>query len=328
MPNGRALPTALLFDELLARAWERAQRNVNAATTLAAPVVDASMLAKGAGEYDIPPFEPRVVAFSARDILLDYDIGVANQLRALQTAWESEMRQVINTVAPLGAVYDQALAWLARSAGGDDALGYLGQEHRAAQLQGMQAQVLQSAGNPRGLPQPAGAAAALLAVGAHLTGIALGRADAQMSADRERERMGLQVEAAELLMRLRNAAVDAAIDYVNNRMTVMLEVYGSNNDFRTEVEMGAATKRATMQAAVSALDLHEVGIKNTHAAFMDQSRRVGEINDRAMERTMMLVDSYVKRMRRHATRATSALNSAGVSVNSTASESNTVSADQ
>lgn len=328
MANGRALPTALLFDDLLGRAWARAQHNVNAATALAAPVVSSTTLARSDGAYDLEPFSSKSVDFAPDKLLQDYDAGVAQQLRALQDAWANEMRQVMQTVAPVGAAFGQAIAWLTRSAKGEDTLGYLGQDHRAQQLQAMQAQVLHIAGNPRGLPMPAGAGAAVLAVTSQLTGLALGRAGAQMAADRERERMALQVEAAELLMRLRNAAVDASIDYVNNRMTAMLDVYGSSNDYRTQLEMEAATKRATMQSAVSALDLHEASFKNTHAVSMDQTRRVGEINDRTIDRTMMLVDSYVKRMRRHATRAASALNSAGVSVNSSASESNTVSAEQ
>lgn len=328
MANGRALPTALLFDDLLGRAWARAQHNVNAATALAAPVVNATTLARSDGAYDLEPFSAKSVEFAADKLLQDYDAGVTQQLSALQEAWAKEMRQVMQAVAPVGAAFGQAIAWLSRAAKGEDTLGYLGQDHRAQQLQAMQAQALHSAGNPRGLPMPAGAGAAVLAVTSQLTGLALGRAGAQMEADRERERMALQVEAAELLMRLRNAAVDASIDYVNNRMSAMLDVYGSSNDYRTQLEMEAATKRATMQSAVSALDLHEASFKSTHATSMDQTRRVGEINDRTIDRTMMLVDSYVKRMRRHATRAASALNSAGVSVTSAASESNTVNAQQ
>lgn len=328
MANGRALPTALLFDELLGRAWQRAQRSVNAATALAAPVSSASDFAKATGEYDIEKFDSTASKFSARDILAGYDKAVAAQLRTLQDRWTVEMQQVLNTVAPPGAAYGLAVNWLGRAARGQDALGYLGQDERLQQLSRMQLQSGLDAANPRGLPMPAGAATALSGISMRLTGIALGNLSAQMSADRETERMAMQVEAADLLVSLRTGAIDTAIEYVNNRMNTVLDVYGTNNEYRTELELDATMKRTAMQTAISALNRHESSIKQAHASATDGVRTVGEINDRVSERATMLVDSYVRRMRRYASRAASALNSAGVSVTSNASESNTVDAEQ
>lgn len=328
MPNGRALPTALLFDDLLGRAWQRAQQSVNAATALAAPVAHSSDFASISGEYDLEKFEPVASGFSASVTARDYDKGVADQIRVLQDRWAIEMEQVLKAVAPVGQTYGLAMSWLGRSARGEDALGYLGQDHRMQQLKRMQTLSGMDAANPRGLPMPGGAAGALSGISTHLTGIALSNLAAQMAADRESARMAMQIEAAELLMRLRTGAIDAAIDYVNSRMSTMLDVYGRNNDYRTELEQEATTKRTAMQAAISALNLHESSVKQAHASAAEGVRQVGEINDRMSERAAMLVDSYVRRMRRYASRATSALNSAGVSVTSNASESNTVDAQQ
>lgn len=328
MPNGRALPSAILFDELLGRAWARAQDNVNAATTLAAPVIAASNLARTDGDYKLKPFDAKTTGFDYRAVVREYDQSTALQLQQLEREWEGEMSQILSLIAPPGASHGLALDWLARTARGEDTLGYLGQNHRASQLYGMAAQIGQSVNNPRGLPMPAGAQAAMLVITGHLVGIALDRNAAQMAADRERERMTGQIEAAETLLRLRDEAIDAAIDYVNTQLRAVLDVYGENSEYRSELELRAASMRTAMQAATTALDLHETSVKQTHALYTDTSRRVNEINDRKIEQTMMLVDSYVKRMRRHSSRAASALNSAGVSVDSRATESNNISAEQ
>ena len=66
----------------------------------------------------------------------------------------------------------------------------------------------------------------------------------------------------------------------------------------------------------------------THDGSQDAQRKAKAVNDRSMEKSQLMVEQHVKRLRRLSSRAAASLNSAGVSVNSTASESNSVDAEQ
>jgi hypothetical protein len=62
---------------------------------------------------------------------------------------------------------------------------------------------------------------------------------------------------------------------------------------------------------------------DSHAAAI---RKIGAAVERANTIDAMSADAHIRLLRRYSSRAAAALNSAGVSVNSTASESNTIDA--
>lgn len=325
MANGRALPSALLFDTLLGRAWNIALANYGQAQSLENPGLPDS-LSRTDGQYALPNFNSRFDAGSVDRVLREHDASVQAQLGEVAQLWAQEFEGVMRIVAPVGPGFRGAVAWLRRSATGDDGLGYLGRDHRVAQGDVQAAAVLAGL-NQRGLPMPPGAAPALAAVAGGITGLYGARLVAQLDADREAARRKLVIDGVEALVQLRNAALDAAMDYVFARMNMMFDVFGRNNDYLTAIRRDEQAMQTRMQVSSADLQRWDAGLQMTHDSASETQRKVKVLNDRALAKGELTVEQHIKRTRRFSSRAASALNSAGVSVNSQASESNTVDAE-
>ena len=324
MPNGRALPTALLFDELLARAWGMGLQNYAKANALAEPSIGAIKPADG--NFGVPGFSS---SFSGgvSGVVAAHDRELDAQLREVLDAWAAEFADVMQLVAPVGPGFHLAVQWLRDVVSGADGLGYVGQDHRNAQAQ-HHAAVAAASINPRGLPMPEGAAEALRAVTIGITGLYAGRASAQMDADRISEQRKLLIDAVETLTQLRNAALDAAMDMIFTEMNLMFDVFGPNNNYLTRARRSEKAMEARMQVRSAELQSWDARVLQNFDGNTDALRKVRLVNDRALEKAGMTVEQHIKRLRRFSSRAAAALNSTGVSVNSNATESNQVDAEQ
>lgn len=325
MPNGHAMNPTLVFDGLLGLAWDKAKLSANAAVSLAAPVfVKAPQRATGADS--LPAFVPGDSSTNAAIIeaLGDNDQGVAAALQRLAADWAGEFARIMEAVAPVSGSFRAALDWYARVMAGGDGLGGVGQHQRLQQSQVAAAQV-PGLLNAYGLPLPAGAGAALAAEAARRMAVSGGRLAAQMQADADNAKQQLRVAAIVDVLALRDQALDAAMDYAFGQINLMFDVFGRNNDYLTQLRRTNEIKRARMERLAEELARWRIGVDGDHEAASDDVRITGQVNERYAEHVGLLVDSYIKRIRRHSSRAAAALNGFGVSVTSAASESNTVS---
>ena len=326
MANGRALPSALLFDTLLGRAWDIALANYGQAQALENPgISDTLTVAKG--EYAVSPFQSLFNTGSVAGVVAAHDASVRSRLDEVADMWAGEFKGVMDVVAPVGPGFTAAVAWLNKVTNGGDGLGYLGRDHRISQFSGFAATAAGSV-NARSLPVPPGAGPALQAISASITGLYGGRLVAQIDADREAARRKLQIDAVETLVQLRNAALDAAMDYMFAQMNMMFDVFGRNNAYLTSIQRDQQAMQARMQVRSAELARWDDNLQMTHEGTVDEQRKVKALNDRYLEVMSLEVEQRIKRLRRFSSRAASALNSAGVSVSSQASESNTVNAEE
>ncbi|MFS4514368.1 hypothetical protein ACMFLR_10930 [Delftia tsuruhatensis] len=322
MANGRALPSAILFDELLGRAWGIALQKYGEAQAIESPVASFTP-ARTDGAYRLPQYSSGFDPADAGSWVAQHDKALARQLDQVVDEWAVEFQGVMDIVAPVGPGWRNAVAWLRATMHGQDGLGYVGQEHRLAQARQQGVQVLGGL-NQRGLPVPAGGMAALQAVAAGVTGLYQERLAAQMTADREAERRRMLVDAVTELALLRNAALDTAMDFVFGRMNIMYDVFGRNNEYLTRVRRDDQALAAQMQVASAELQRWDAQVLANQDGSAASQRTVKAMNDRALEVIGLNVEQQVKRLRRLSTGSAAALNSAGVSVNSQATESNTV----
>lgn len=326
MANGRALPTALLFDTLLGRAWNIALANYGNAQGLENLVIPDT-LSTTRGEYPINSFRASFNSGDVDAVVAAHDVSLREKLEEVTKLWAEEFQGIMETVAPIGPGFQAAVAWLRKVTGDGDGLGYVGQDHRNSQFARFAGAALASA-TARGLPMPPGAAPALQAVAGAVTGLYGDRLKAQLNADREDARHKLQIDAVVTLVELRNAALDAAMDYVFGQMNLMFDVFGQNNDYLTSIRRDEQAMQARMTARSAELARWDNSLQVTHASVVDQQRKVKALNDRYLEIKGLEVEQRIKRLRRYSSQVASSLNSASVSVTSGASESNTVDAEE
>lgn len=325
MANGRALPTALLFDTLLGRAWNTALSNYAKANSIATPQIPSN-LAKVDGNFALPALGAAPIG-DPIDEVGAHDRSVRAQLQEIADAWAVEFEGVMQLTAPVGPGFNLAVQWLRGVTNGADGLGYLGRDHRAAQAQGY-ASTARAGINARGLPTPPGAMAALEAVAQTVTGLYLDRLTVQMDADREEARRKMLVDAVETLSKLRNDALDAAMDYVFAEMSVMFDVFGENNDYLQKTRRAEQALQARVQLRTSELASWDARMLRNMDAALNGQRQAKALNDRALQKIELTVEQHIKRLRRLSSRAAAIINSAKVSVGSDATESNNVYGDQ
>lgn len=322
MANGRALPSALLFDWLLGRAWGLGLQNYAAAQNITTPVLTGEASSVD-GAYKFPKFSQKFDPREVEQQVRAHDAALLRQLQAVSVSWGKEFGEMMSLIAPVGPGFQTAVEWLSGVVRGRDGLGYVGRDHRAAQAR-VQTSTVLSGLNQRLLPVPRGAAAAVSAVAASMLEIQDRRAAIQMDADREAERKKLVIDAVEELVRLRNSALDAAMDYIFVQMSLMFDVFGRNNDFLTGLKRQEQALASRMQLTGSHLDEWDARVLMNADSNSAAQRIAKARNDHALQKAQMMVDQRIKRIRRYSSNTASALNSAGISVNSTASESNTV----
>ena len=330
MPNGHAMQTTLLFDTLLYFAWQRAMERVNMAADLTAPEFNEETL-KTAKVYALPTFDPAQPQFT-RDLermLGDYDRGVADQLRQLNTDWGNTFFDLMGGLTPVNESFNEAVRWYARVVSGQQALGYVGRNQREAQSDAVGQQARQGATALHALlPMPVGAGAALQRITTDLTGLSQTRMKAGLDAAEDDARMKLRIEAIADLVSLRNEVQDACRDYVFSQMSYMFEVYGDNNTFLTKYRRNALLQRTAMGNLANKLGAYETKVAELGIGTADEQRVVQVTNERAIAKAQMLIDSYLKRIKREASKASASLNGVGVTVNSSSSERNTVDANE
>jgi hypothetical protein len=330
MANGRALPSALLFDWLLGRAWNMALNSyanaANFSSTKLGPANVETGVSAGGGAPSIERFLTRYAGNEAAALVSAHDQSLRGQLKEVADTWATEFEVVIAKVAPLGPGFFLAIEWLRKAVNGGDGLGYLGRDHRMAQISGYAATVTDWAG-ARGLAVPPGAGAAQRALAAQMAGLHVALAGVQMQADHLAEKHKLRVDAAEALLRAYNEALDAAMDYLFTQMHLMFDVFGRNNNYLNNLQREEQTVRARMEirtAELSGWDERVMTFDDSHQAYLQKLKASVE---RANTKDGMSAEANIKLLRRYSSRAASALNSAGVSVNSTASESNNINAE-
>ncbi|MBV7457306.1 hypothetical protein KW843_22690 [Acidovorax sp. sif1233] len=331
MANGRALPSALLFDWLLGRAWNMALGSyANASNfsslTLGGTAGSVSGVSAGGGAPSIEAFLSRYAGDEASAMVAAHDQAVRGQLKEVADRWALEFQGVISAVAPVGPGFLVAVEWLRKVVNGGDGLGYLGYDHRMQQGTGY-ANTVAGWADARALAVPPGAAMAHRAVAAQMAGLHLDRAGVQMRADRAGERHKLRVDAAEALLRAYNDALDAAMEHVMTQMHLMFDVFGRNNDYLTQMQRHEQAVKARMDirtAELSGWDERIMTFDDSHQAVI---QKLKASIDRANTIDGMSAEAHIKLLRRYSSRAAAALNSAGVSVNSTAQESNNIDAE-
>lgn len=329
MANGRVLPTALLFDWLLGRAWSMAMNSYANAERFSSVNLGDHPSESGvgvSGGVSIERFLSRYAGDEPARLVVAHDRSLEGQMKQVADRWATEMQGVIASAAPIGPGFLLAVEWLREVVNGGDGLGYLGYDHRAAQGQGYATQIV-STTNERGLPTPAGAMAALRATAARESGLHLTRAMAQMQADRIAERHKLRIDAAEALIRARNEALDAAMEHTFTQMHLMFDVFGRNNDYLTQLQRHEQAIKARMDIRSAELAGWNERIQTTDDSAAAAIQKIKALTERANTLDGMTADAHIRLLRRYSSRAASALNSAGVSVNSTASESNNINAE-
>lgn len=325
MANGRALPTALLFDWLLGRAWNMALTSYANAAHLGQGEIEGPQQAGvglGGGAPSIERFLSKYAGNEPAALVAAHDQAVRGQLSEVAGYWSSQFQQVLTHAVPVGPGFVRAVQWLRGVVNGGDGLGYLGQDRRMAQAQGYAIQPT----NPYGLPLPAGASAALQSVQGRVAGLHVQRLGAQMDADRIAEQHKLRVDAAESMLRAYNAALDSVMDHLFTQMHLMFDVFGRNNDYLTALqreEQSIASRMKVRTAELAQWNERAMVTDDSHAASV---QRIKAGVERANTLAGMSADAHIKLLRRYSSRAASALNSAGVSVQSQASESNNINA--
>lgn len=329
MANGRALPSALLFDWLLGRAWNMAHGAYANAGNLSSINLGSKNTETGVGTGGLSGIERFLSRYAGNEPAAQvaaHDQALRGQMQAVANQWATEFQGVISQVAPLSPGFLLAIEWLRKVVNGGDGLGYLGQDQRLQQGASYLTAVSGWA-SARGLAVPAGVAAAHQAVATQAGALHLSRASAQMSADRTAERHKLRVDAAEALLRAYNDAMDAAMDHVFTQMHLMFDVFGRNNDYLTALQREEQTIRARVDVRGAELAAWEERVLTYDDSHEAANRGLKASVDRANTRDSMAAEANIKLLRRYSSQAAAALNSAGVSVQSTASESNNINAE-
>jgi hypothetical protein len=328
MANGRALPSALLFDWLLGRSWNMALTSYANAANFSSRDLGRNIqtgVSVGGGA-SIEKFLSKYAGDEASAAVAAHDQAVRGQLKEVADRWAVEFQGVLEKVAPVGPGFITAVEWLRKVVNGGDGLGYLGYDHRMAQGAGFLGAATDWA-NARGLAVPVGAAAAQRNVAALTGGLHLDLASAQMRADRVAERHKLRVDAAEALLRAYNDALDAAMDYVFTQMHLMFDVFGRSNNYLTTLQRHEQAVKARMDirtAELAGWDERVMTFDDSHQAA-NQKLKAGV--ERANTIASMSAEANIKLLRRYSSRAAAALNASGVTVSSTASESNNINAE-
>ena len=107
----------------------------------------------------------------------------------------------------------------------------------------------------------------------------------------------------------------------------MFDVFGRNNDYLTRLQREEQSIKARMDIRTAELAGWAERIQTTDDSHAASIQKIKAITGRANTMDEMSVDAHIKLLRRYSSRAAAALNSAGVSVNSTASESNNINAE-
>lgn len=325
MANGRALPSALLFDWLLGRAWNMAMSSYANAHNLSGNDLGGSSesgVSTGASGPTIEKFLTRYAGDEPAALVAAHDQALRWQMQDVANYWAAQFNDILTKAVPIGPGFVLAIQWLRGVVNGADGLGYLGQDRRLAQAQGYAAQNV----NPRGLPLPPGTLTALQSVSGRMAGLHVDRLAVQMTADRQAEAHKLRVDAAEALLKAYNEALDAVMDYIFTQMHLMFDVFGRNNDFLVRLQRERDTIQARMQVRTAELAEWNERIMTTDDSHAASIQRIKSSVERANTKAQMAAESNIKLLRRYSSRAASALNSAGVSVQSTASESNSINA--
>ena len=326
MANGRVLPSALLFDWLLGRAWNMAMVSYANAERFGSAKIQPRPVSTGVsvgGEPDIEGFLTRYAGDEASSLVRAHDQSLSAQMAEVARAWANEMEGMIASAAPVGPSFLLAVGWLRKVVNGGDGLGYLGYDHRNTQLTGAAGAAAANV-NLRGLPTPAGAMPALRALSRAEGGFHAGRAAAQMTADHAAEAHKLRVDAAEALIKARNEALDATMEHAFTQLHLMFDVFGRNNDYLRNLQREEAAIKARFDARTAELAGWSERIMAADDSYQAANQELKAVIDRQNTVDSMLADAHIKLLRRYSSRAASALNSAGVSVTSTASESNNV----
>lgn len=326
MANGRALPSALLFDWLLGRAWNMAMTSYANALRFSGNNLDANPSESGDGtggdSASAERFLSQYHGDEAAAAVAANDASLRGQMKRVANEWATQFSAVLGYTVPVGPGFGLAVQWLRGVVKGADGLGYLGQDRRLAQAQGY----VDTGVNPYGLPLPSGAQAALQSVAARTAGVYVDRLGAQMTAAHAAERHKLRIDAAEALMNAYNAALDATMDHLFTQMHLMFDVFGRNNDYLVRLQREEGTIRDRMRVRTAELMDWDQRIRTTDDSQAGSIRRIAGDVQRQNTIAQMQAEANIKLLRRFSSRAAAALNSAGVSVSSTASESNTLDA--
>lgn len=329
MANGRAMPSALLFDWLLGRSWNMALTSYANAENLSSLKLGTGNTESGVGVGGGPPsietFLSRYAGDEAAALVTAHDQELRGQLQEVADQWAVDFQGVLTAVAPIGPGFTTAVAWLKKVVNGGDGLGYLGYNHRVAQgasLANIAVERLSS-----GVYVPPAAATAQRSIASLSAGLHTERAGLQMRADHEAERHKLRVDAAEALLRAYNDALDAAMEYVFTQMHLMFDVFGRNNNYLMQMQRHEQAVKARMDirsAELAGWDERVMTFDDSHQAANQQLKAFIE---RANTIDSMRAEANIKLLRRYSSRAASALNASGVSVNSTAAERNNINAE-
>lgn len=325
MANGRALPSALLFDWLLGRAWNMAMASYANAQNFSANDLEGPQetgVSAGSGGPTIEKFLSRYAGNEAAALVGAHDQSLQGQMRDVANEWATQFQAVMTHAAPVGPGFQLAIAWLRNVVNGGDGLGYLGQDRRLSQAMGYAAQDV----NPYSMPLPPGALTALQGVATRTAGLHVDRLDAQMQADRAAEAHKLRIDAAEALLKAYNAALDAVMEHMFTQMHLMFDVFGRNNNYLTALQRHEQAVSARMQVRTAELAEWNERIMTTDDSHAASIQRIKAGVERGNTLAQMSAEANIKLLRRYSSRAAAALNSAGVSVNSTASESNNINA--
>lgn len=325
MPNGRALPSALLYDWLLGRAWSLALVSQANANTLGPEnlVYDPGI---ADGSYAIAKFLSKYEGNESAALVQAHDQALNRQLQGLADDWAAEFKGLIDIVAPIGPGFLNAVEWLRKVVNGGDGLGYIGQDHRAQQA--LNYGIAIDAGlNERGLPTPPGAMAALRTTSTGVMALHYGNMNNAMTATALQEAQRLRIDAAEALIKARDDALDATLDYLFTEMTLMFDVFGRNNNYLTKLQRDVGAMRNRMAVRGAELSDWEARVQQLDDRRQATIQRSEEFNKRQVAKLEMEAEAQIKMLRRYSSRAASAINSAGVSVTSQAQESNEIDAE-
>lgn len=330
MANGRALPSALLFDWLLGRAWNMALVSQANAERLGMNTIGGkspeSGISAGGGAPSIEKFLTKYAGDEPAALVVAHDRELEGQLKKVADAWAEEFQKSIALINGLSPGFATAVAWLSKVTNGGDGLGYVGYNHRTAQIDSFASEIVLGI-NQRNLPTPAGAGAALSGVAARQAGLMVARTKAQMQADHTAEAHKLRIDAVEALIKARNDALEATMDYLFTQLHLMFDVFGRNNDYLTRLQREEQSIKARMDIRNAELAGWDARIQTTDDSNAAAIQKIKALTARANTIDEMSAETNIKLLRRFSSRAAAALNSAGVSVNSTASESNNVNAE-
>ncbi|MFA5386804.1 MAG: hypothetical protein WC322_00195 [Candidatus Paceibacterota bacterium] len=315
-----------MFDWLLGRAWgmaKNAYANASSLGIASLPTVGWESGVDTGGGSGIEQFMTRYAGDEPAALVVAHDRALEREMKEVADRWAAEFQGAITSAMPVGPGFILAIEWLRKVVNGGDGLGYVGAGHRMAQGQGYKQTALARVG-ARGLPTPPGAALALTAVAGRESDVLLGVAADKIAADRLAEQHKLRVDAAEALIRARNDALDALMDHLFTQMHLMFDVFGRNNDYLVKLQRQENAIRSRLDIRLAELSGWEERIATTDDSKEAANRKLKAQVERYNTRTSMSAEAHIRMLKRFSSRAASALNSAGVSVSASASESNNV----